>query len=103
MSVALLLPGSVVAPAGAATVAVLVRRAGGRRADGAMTVKVTVPPRGRVTVVVDVAGAAGGGARCAPPVPTAVQVTAVMAGGKRVGDAWRRVTVLGPALLTTMV
>src|SRR6516165_11945564 len=98
MSVALLSAG-VLSPGGTATVAVLVRVP---VADGliwATAVKVTVPPGSRVTVVrmLPLPLAA---ATLEPGVATAVQLTAVMAAGKRSVTAWST-AVLGPAWMTT--
>src|SRR6516165_2412265 len=100
MSVAVLSSG-VLSPGGTATVAVLVNVP---VADGliwATAVKVTVPPGSRVTVVrmLPLPLAA---ATLEPGVATAVQLTAVIAAGKKSVTAWST-AVLGPALLTTMV
>src|SRR6476646_3086069 len=103
VSVALLSPG-VVSPGGTATVAVLTRLTTSRRASGliwATAVKVTVPPGSRVTVVAMLPVPLVW-ATLEPAEATAVQLTAVIAAGKRSATAWST-AVLGPALLTTML
>src|SRR6516165_9754822 len=100
MSVALLSLG-VLSPGGTAAVAVLVNEP---VADGLMSataVKVAVPPGSRVTVV-RMLPLPLVAATLEPGEATAVQLTAVMAAGKRSVTAWST-AVLGPALLTTMV
>ena len=67
----------------------------------ATAVKVAVPPGSRVTVVAMFAVPLAA-ATLEPADATAVQLTAVIAAGKRSVTAWAT-AVLGPALLTTMV
>src|SRR6516162_3005823 len=100
VSVALLSAG-VLSPGGTATVAVLVNAPVAAGLIWATAVKVTVPPGSRVTVVrmLPLPLAA---ATLEPGEATAVQLTAVIAAGKRSVTAWST-AVLGPALLTTMV
>jgi hypothetical protein len=100
VSLAVLLPG-VVSPGGTATLAVLVRVP---VADGliwATAVKVAVPPGSRVTVV-PMSPVPLLWATLEPGEATTVQLTEVMAAGKLSVTCWST-TVLGPALLTTMV
>src|SRR5438477_155718 len=100
LSVALLLPG-VVSPGGRATVAVLVNAPVAAGLMVATAVKVAVPPGSRVTVVrmLPLPLAA---ATLDPAEATAVQLTAVMAAGKK-SVTWWAAAALGPVLWTTMV
>src|SRR6187397_2625836 len=97
---AVLLPG-VVSPRGTATVAVLVNEPVAAALTWATAVKVTVPPGSRVTVVLMLPVPLAW-ATLEPGEATAVQLTAVIADGKKSVTAWST-AVLGPALLTTMV
>src|SRR5262245_28564914 len=99
-SVAVLSSG-VVSPVGAATVAVLIRVPVTDELMEATAVKVTVPPGSRVTVVL-MGLLPLAWATLEPGEATAVQLTEVIADGKKSVTAWST-AVLGPWLRTTMV
>src|SRR6516164_4543790 len=104
LSVALLLAGLVsVTPAGAVTVAVLVRMPVAEGSIWTVKLKVTVALTGRSTVVARAPLPPRGPVTTPPPVaPWDAQVAEVTPAG-RGSDRAAPVTSLGPALLTTIV
>src|SRR5262245_18809089 len=102
VSVLLLLPGlGSVTSGGGITMAVLTRTPEPKGVTS--TVKMTVAPAGRSTVVARLPVPLVGPVTAPPPVaPTDAQVVAVTLAG-RASKTLAPVAVLGPALLTTMV
>src|SRR5262245_59304259 len=104
VSVALLLPGvGSVTPAGARTVAVLVRLPVAEGLTWTVKVKVTVAPAGRLTVVARAPLPLSGPLTPPPPVASLnSQLPAVTPAG-RGSEPLAPITALGPLLLTTRV